>query len=792
MTATAVTALALGIGANTALFSVINAVLLRPLSYPHPERIAALMRQYPGGDIWATTATKFAFWRDQNQSFEAVAAHSFMPIGLNLVGRGEPQRLAGLATTADYFRVFGVRPQIGRSYTAEEDRPGAGKFAVLSFSLWQSLFHGDPGALGRVVSLSNESYQVIGVMPQGFESPQHADLWVPMQLKIDPSDVSNNYPVIGRLKPGASLEMAQADMKVVGERFRKTYGSDKMGTRESIAVAKYRDYLVGDSKRPLWILLAAVGFVLLIACANVANLLLARSAARQREMAVRIAIGASGGQIIRQLLTESLVLSMAGAAGGCLLAGLFLPLLLGLAPADIPRLGGAAIDWKVLLYTLAVASSTGTLFGLFPALQSARLGTGNPLREGTRTTSAASRRVRQGLVVSEIAITLLLLAGASLLIRTLKNLGSVEPGFDAKDVLTTQMSLSDKYANPRALAQLNTRVAARLESVSGVKSVATAGLLPLTPYMDLPFEIVGRAEKRDAVRDELYRFVSPRYFSTLRIPVIDGREFAETDSAASEPVIIINKALAAKHFPKQDPLGQQMLVGRGIGPIFADKPRRIVGVVGNTRDAGLGQPDPPVMFVPEAQVGEALLKLDMSALPLNWIIRTSGNPMALAERIRREALTVAGDVPLAEPRPLEGIISNSLARQRFVMTLLIAFASLALLLGTVGLYGVVSYSVAQRTRELGIRSALGAGRTDLVHLVLGEGMRLAGVGLAIGLLAIFGLTRFLESLLYGVSPSDPVVVGGVTFLMGAVTLAACGLPAYRASRVEPLIALHEE
>jgi hypothetical protein len=274
--------------------------------------------------------------------------------------------------------------------------------------------------------------------------------------------------------------------------------------------------------------------------------------------------------------------------------------------------------------------------------------------------------------------------------------------------------------------------------------------------------------------------------------VIDGREFAETDSAASEPVIIINKALAAKHFPKQDPLGQQMLVGRGIGPIFADKPRRIVGVVGNTRDAGLGQPDPPVMFVPEAQVGEALLKLDMSALPLNWIIRTSGNPMALAERIRREALTVAGDVPLAEPRPLEGIISNSLARQRFVMTLLIAFASLALLLGTVGLYGVVSYSVAQRTRELGIRSALGAGRTDLVHLVLGEGMRLAGVGLAIGLLAIFGLTRFLESLLYGVSPSDPVVVGGVTFLMGAVTLAACGLPAYRASRVEPLIALHEE
>ncbi len=789
----AVATLALGIGANTALFSVINAVLLRPLSYPNPERMVELLRQFPGATIWATTATKFAFWRDENQSFEAVAAHSFVPVGLNLVGHGEPQRLAALSTTADYFRVLGIQPAIGRSYTVAEDKPGAGKVAVLSFALWQKLFKGDRDVLGKNLSLSDNSYQVIGVMPRGFEDPLRADLWIPMQLKIDPADLSNNYPVIARLKPGVTLAMARADMKIVSERFRKLYGSNKMDDHESVAVTKYRDFLTDSTKAPLWILLATVGLVLLIACANVANLLLARSAARQREMAVRVAIGASSSQLAKQLLTESLLLSFAGAIAGCLLAGAFLPLLLHLAPSDIPRLAGATMNVQVFFYALLTAIVTGILFGLFPALQSARLGIANPLREGgTRSiTNAASKRVRQMLVVAEIAITLLLLIGASLLIDTLKNLQAVQPGFDAHRVLTTQMSLSDRYANGTSLAQLNMRVRARLEALPGVTSVASAAFLPLFPFGDLPFEIIGRPTKKD-VPDENYRIVSPQYFATLKIPVKRGREFDERDGADAAPVIVINEALAKKYFPRQKAIGQQMLVGGGIGPIFADKPRRIIGIVADIRDKGLDQPAPPEFFEPEAQVSSGLLHLDLELLPLNWIVRTTGDPMAIAEQIRREALTVAGDLPMADPQPLEKIVSNSLSQQRFVMTLLSVFAALALLLGTVGLYGVISYSVAQRTRELGIRSALGARRSKLLSLVVGEGMRLALAGLLLGLLSAFALTRYLRSLLYGISPADPVVLATVTLLMGAVALAACFFPAYRASRIDPLVALRDE
>ncbi len=790
----AITTLALGIGANTALFSVINAVLLRPLSYPHPERIVELLRHYPGLDVWATTATKFDFWRKHNQVFEAVAARSFVPIGLNLVGQGEPQRLTALATSSDYFRVLDVEPLLGRTYTEAEDKPGAGKFAVLSFALWQNLFRGNPHVLGKTVSLSDESYQVIGVMPRGFSSPQRTDLWVPMQLNVDPSDISNNYPVLARLKPGATLEMARAEMRVTAEQFRKAYGSEKIGEHESIEVVKYRDFLTADTRRPLWILLGAVALVLLIACANVANLLLVRSAGRQREMAVRIAIGASSRQLINQLLTESLLLFLAGAVAGCLIANAVLPLLLRLGPADIPRLADASIDLQVLLFALGVALLTGVAFGLFPALQSARLGIANPLRESSTraSTSKASKRVRQALVIAEIAITLLLLVGASLLVETFRNLQAVQPGFDPRHVLTMEMSLSDKYSNGPALGLLNTRLSDRLRTLPGVSSVATSALLPFTPFADLPFEIIGQPTSRNNMPDENYRFISPGYFSTLRIPVEQGREFTEHDTPDSAPVIVINQALARKYFPKRNPIGQQILVGRIIGPMFADKARRIVGVVGNLRDAGLGLPAPPELFEPEAQAPPAMAREVFGLLPLNWLIRTSGDPMAIAERVRREALTVAGNLPLAQPRPLEQILTDSLGQQRFLMTLLTAFAAMALVLGTVGLYGVISYSVAQRTRELGIRSALGAHRTHLLSLVIGEGMRLAGAGLALGLVSALALTRFLQSLLYGISASNALTLGGVTALMGGVAVAACFLPAYRASKVDPVIALHDQ
>ena len=791
---TAVAALALGIGANTAIFSVIDAVLLRPLSYPHPERMVEILRAYRSETGSSTTPTKFAFWQRENQSFEAMAAHSFLPIGLNLVGRGEAQRLAGLAVSADYFRVLGVEPMLGRMFTAAEDKRGAGKFAVLSYALWERIFGGQASAIGKTLAISNDSYEVIGVMPRGFDTPDHADVWVPLQLVVDPKDRANDYPVIARLKKGVTLAMAQADMRVVGERFRKTYGSDYMNKTESVAVWKFRDFLVGDAKQPLWILLAAVGFVLLIACANVANLLLARSAAREREMAVRVAVGASSRQIIGQLLTESLLLALVGAASGTLLASLCLPLLLRLTPKAIPQLADATIDWKVLLFALGVAVFTGLLFGLFPAVQSARLGIANPLREsGTRTTTnAASQRVRQGLVVAEIAITLLLLIGASLLLKTLGNLQAVRPGFDANNVLTMKMSLSAHYATPRQLGELYRRVAARLESLPGVESVALANMLPMTDWSDLPFEIVGRPVKLENMPDEKYRFVTQSYFRTLRIPVVKGREFTDRDTTDSERVIVINEAFAREYFPKQNPLGEQILVARIMGPLFADRPRRIVGVVGDTHDDGLERPSLPQMFEPLAQIPPTLLSGQATLVPGCWMVRTAGNPMAIAERVRREALTVAGDLPMGEAKALTEVLSESLGRQRFMVTLLTVFAGLALLLGSVGLYGVISYSVAQRTRELGIRSALGAQRTDLLRLVVGEGMRLTAVGLAMGAAAAFGLTRFMHSLLFGVSPADPLILGAVTSLLGMVGLVACFVPAYKASRVDPLVALHQE
>jgi putative ABC transport system permease protein len=793
-TATVIAVLALGIGANTALFSVLDAVLLRPLNYPQPDRIVELLRKWPTDEAWATSPTKFDFWRRENRSLDAIAAHSFGAIGLNLVGHGEPRLVLGLAATDGYFRVLGSRPFLGRTYTAQEDLPGAGHYVVLSYGLWQRLFNGDRSAVGKSLSLSNDSYQILGVMPPGFDSPEHPDLWVPLQLHIDPSDRASDYAVIGRLKPEVSVAAAQADFHLVGDRFRKAYGTGLMSVRESIRVAPFRAYLIGDAGRPLWILMGAVGLVLLIACANVANLLLARSTSRRREMAVRVALGASAFQIVRQLLIESLLMAVAGALCGWAIASFSLPVMLKLAPADLPQIASAGIDGRVLLFTLAVAMLTALIFGFFPALQSAQLGIANPLREaGFRTTgSAGSQRIRQALVVAEVAVSLILLIGAALLIRTVINLRAVHPGFDPRHVIVMRMGLDSRYYDGAALQRLNTRIMDRLRTIPGVLSAASAGMPPMTAYFDLPFEIVGRPVKNDEMPDERYRLISPGYFSTLNIPLLEGREFTADDTSSSAPVIIVSREFAEKYFPRQSALGQQILVGRIIGPDFADKPRRIVGVSGGLHDSGLNRPAPPEMFEPESQAPAGLLKVDFSLVPLNWLIRTAGEPMALAETIRREALTATGDVPLSHAEPLSLTIDNSLARERFLMALLTIFAGLAVLLGMIGLYGVIAYSVAQRTRELGVRSALGARRGDLLRLVVGSGMRLAGLGLVLGLAGALALTRFLASLLYGVRPSDPGLFASITLFLAAIALTASFVPAYRASRVDPVVALRDE
>lgn len=797
MTLTALTALALGIGANTALFTVVNAVLLRPMNYPSPERIVELTRSWQGGKYnWpAVTPTKYDFWRRENHSFEAVGAYNFGGAGVNLAGQSEPERLTSLPVTAGFFRVLGIQPHIGRTFTEAEDKPGAGHFAVISYALWQRLFHGDKNAIGRAMSLNAANYTILGVMPPSFEFPLSADLWTPMQLKIDPADNANDYDVIARLKPDVTLPQAAEDMHLVALRFGQEFGRGiMMGKDEDVGVINFHSWVVGNVRPTLLVLMGAVGFVLLIACANVANLLLARSAVRQHEMAVRTALGASGRQLMRLLLTESLLLSMSGAGLGILLAQSAVPLLLRLAPASLPLTPHVGLGWRVFLFAAAIAVLTGLLFGLFPVLQSLRLGIGNPLREaGTRTTgNASASRARQMLVVAEVAISLVLLVGAGLLIETFRNLSGVEPGFDANHVLTMQMSVSDeRFRTTAAMASMARRVLTRLEAIPGVEAVGTITALPTELGFDDPFEIIGRPPS-DEVADEFMRVVSPHYFSALRIPVVAGRAFTEQDTQQGRGVIIINEALTRKYFPRENPIGQQILVGRIMGPIFADTPREIVGVVGDTRDGGLGEPARPIYFEPLAQLPDGIMALTNQLVPVNWVIRTTADPLAMAERIRRETLTASGGVPMAEPRLLERVVGDSIARQRFTMTLLGIFAGMAMLLGAIGLYGVISYSVAQRTRELGIRAALGAARSDLARLVITQGMWLVGIGLVVGLVAAFGLTQFLKGMLYGVTAFDPSVLASVTALLAVVALAACWLPARRAARVDPVIALRDQ
>jgi putative ABC transport system permease protein len=799
MALTAVGTLALGIGANTALFTVVNAVLLRPMNYLQPDAIVEVTRSWPGFvNVSAVTPTKFDFWRSENHSFRAVAAYNFLPLGVNLTGRGEPERLTSLPVTADFFRVLGVNPLMGRTFSEAEDKPGAGHFVVLSYATWERLLHGDRNAVGQSLTLSGANYVIIGVMPERFDFPEQAELWTPLQLSIDPNDRANDYNVIARLKQGTSLEQATADMHIVAQRLRKRFGDLQMngGPRETVGVFRYHDWIVGDVRPALLILMGAVGFVLLLACANVANLLLARSTARQHEMGVRTALGASRWRLLEQMLAESLSLSLAGGLLGVLLAQFGLPLLLRLTPTGLRLAPGTEMDWRVFLFSAAVAVATGVLFGLFPAFQSVRMGIGNPLREGSlRTTaSAASNRARQILVVFEVAISLVLLVGAGLLVETFKKLSSVEPGFNPHNIVTMQMSLTDdRFRKTETATNFCNRLLTRLEALPGVLSVGITDALPLEPGRDLPFEIIGRHSiSGEDMPEEQIRGISPHYFSAMSIPVVAGRPFTERDTRQSSGVAIINEALARKYFPKQNPIGQSILIGRVMGPIFADVPRQIVGVVGDTSEKGLGNPPPPMLFEPFAQVTDALNELEMRIIPLHWVIRTPHDPLRMAEQIRREALTVSGGVPMASPRPLEEVVNSSIAQQRFTMTLLAIFAGLALVLGAMGLYGVISYSVVQRTRELGVRSALGAGRGDLFKLIVGQGMKLAAIGLLIGVAASLGLTRFLQSMLYGVRPSDPFVLASVILILAVIALLACYIPARRAARVDPVIALREE
>jgi predicted permease len=802
-TAIAIAALALGIGANTAIFSVINVVLLKPLPYAEPGRLMQLGRLFPNGVGNSASIPKFNTWK-KNDVFEAITAYDFAGPGMNIGAGDRPEQVKGIHVSAEYFRVFGAAPAIGRTFTAQEDLPGGPKVAVLSYTLWKDRFAADPGLMGRSIDIGGEPTTVVGIMPAAFQSDPPADIFIPLQA--DPNSVNQGHYLLvaGRLKPGVTLPAAKAQMKIVGERFRQA-NPEWMDKNESVSVVPLQEAEVGNVRPALLILLGAVGFVLLIACANVANLQLARASTRQREMAIRTAVGASRTRIVRQLLTESVVLALAGGVCGFILGAWGVRVLLAIAPGNIPRITDtahtatlvSALDWRVLCFTLGISFATGILFGLFPAVHVSRLDVNTSLKDtsGRAGTGRHQNRARGVLVVSEIALALVLLVCAALMIRTFVGLRAVNPGFDPHNVLTLQTSLSGgRYATTAQVDSLIRQMAPRLESLPGVQFAASAIMLPIEGGVDLPFNIEGKPPGKGNKYngDEQWRSVSAHYFSAFKIPLVRGRAFTDHDIGQSAQVVIINQTMAKKYWPKQDPIGSRMTIGKGLGPDFAEPAREIVGIVGDVRENGLADANQGVMYVPDGQVSNGLTQLANKVLPLSWIVRTSMEPKTLTAAIQHEFLAFDGQLPVSKIRTMEQVIAESTARQDFNMLLLTIFAATALLLAAIGIYGLMAYSVEQRTQEIGIRIALGAGSQDMLRLVIVQGLRLAGIGVAIGLAAAFGLTRLLSSLLFGVKATDPMAFGVVVVMLAAVAGIATYIPARRATRIDPMIALRYE
>jgi predicted permease len=693
---------------------------------------------------------------------------------------------------------------MGRAFTAEEDRPGGPRVAVLGHAVWTARLGSDPTLIGRTITLNGEPYTVVGILSARFRSDPPADMFIPLQADPNSTNQGHFLSVAARLNQGVTIERARAELKLIGDQFRRA-NPRWMSNDEQVTVLRMQDVVVRDVRPALLILFGAVILVLLIACANVANLLLARSAARQKEIAVRTALGASRRQIVRQLLTESVLLSGIGGALG-VLAGLWgVRALIALSPGDLPRAEelstapvlASLLDWRLLAFASAVSLATGLLFGLAPALQLSRPGLSGILKDaGTRgATNVRLTRARGLLVVAETALAVVLLIGAALLIRTFIGLRTVAPGIESHNVLTLQTSLAgQRYATTPEVERLTRRVVERLDSLPGVEAAALTVSLPVEGGPDLPFRIEGRALAADAQfhGDEQWRFVSPQYFKALKIPLLRGRSFDERDAQSAPPVVLVNAAMAAKYWPSQDAVGQRITIGKGLGPEFEDPTREIVGVVGDVREEGLDRPAPPVMYVPAAQMPDALTRLGNSIVPMTWIVRSASAPTGLAGAIQREIQAADRQLAVARVRPLDQVLAQSIARQNFNMLLLTVFGAIALVLAAIGIYGLMSYSVEQRSHEIGIRMALGAARTDILTLVVGGGMRLAGAGVVTGIAAALGVTRVLSRLLFGVRSTDPATFAAVAVMLSTVAWLACYLPARRATRVDPIVALRYE
>ena len=799
-TIAAVAALALGIGANTAIFSVVNAVLLKPFTYPEADRMVEFFhRPASGGSLLATNLASipmFHLYQRRTSAFQDVAAYDFTSPGFNLTG-DRPEQLHGIHVTEGYFRLFGAQAMLGRTFTPLEDSPHGGKVVVLSYGCWQRRFGGDPAIVGKWLSLGNEPYSIVGVIGKEFFSDPDAEIWLPFQFEPQSTNENQYFQAAARLKPGITLAAANAQMKLATDEYYRLFPISNRQEGEIFAVEPLRDLIIGDARRSLQVMLGAVGFVLLIACANVANLLLVRASGRKREWAMRSALGASRGRIIRQLLAESVLLAAAGAGLGLILGLAGVRALLAVSPAALPRVGengtAVGIDWRVLAFTLAVALLTGILFGLFPAFAASRTDLNSALKEGSNRSGTGSRagKTRSVLVASEVSLALVLLIGAALLIRTFISLRAVTPGFDSHNVLTAEMSMTGALLHTTAgIAQLSRDVRNRLNAAPGVQVSASTVWLPNQVDDGLPFQIAGHPEK--GWMGGRWMSISPGYLSVFKIPILSGRDFRETDTLAAPGVVLINEALANRFWPHENPVGQYIQIGTGLG-VQANEPQRtIIGVVGDTHNNALGHPPDPMMMVPTAQVVDWYAAAYSDTSAMIWVARTRGDPHQAIAAVTEQLRLASGGLPVAHLRTMEEVLGRSTARESFNMLLLTVFGAVALVLAAIGIYGLMAYSVQQRTQEMGVRMALGANPSAIRKLVVWQGIRLTLIGVAVGIAAAFGLTRLIATILFGVKPWDPAVFIAAPLILSAVALLAVWLPATRASKLDPMQALRME
>jgi len=788
-TLVAVFCLALGIGANAAIFSVVNAVLLRPLPYTEPDRLVGVNEKLSTGGQGSVSVANFRDWRELGTGFEALAA--WQSLSLNFQGTAEqataePERIQAVAATANLFSVLGARPLRGRTFAEGDDAPGREPVALVSEKLWRTRFGGDPALIGRALRLDGTAYTVIGVMPASFDFPANGtgtDAWTLYTLPSQQGRARGSHflSVVGRLRNGVSMQQALVQLQEVAARLEREFPQEQAG--RSVLVTPLRDTVVGRSRRALLILLGSVALVLLIACANVANLLLARAAVRRREVAIRLALGASRTRLVRQFLVESLVLALAGAVFGALLARWSLSLLGPLAESALPISGGIPLDGRVFGFLLLASLISGLAFGIVPALQASKEDVRDTLSDaGAKTTSSGrQQRFRNALVVLEIALSLVLLIGAGLLMRGFVNLSGTAPGLVAENVLTAHVAIPAAQLDGSALKIFHPLLES-LRRIPGVRSAAVVSMLPIQDaWTNGSYLVEGRPAPppgKDFIAE--YRVASPQFFSSLGIPILRGRDFTEGDGGVGVRRLIVNEALARQQFPGENPVGRQLRLDR-------EAPHTIVGVVGGVRQAGLDTPPLPEIYFPYVQIGS-----DRWLGDATLVIRTAVPPASLASAVRQAVRSIDPGLPIYKVQTMEEVIGRSLSDRWLNLWLLGIFAGIALVLSAAGLYGVISYLVAQRTREIGVRIALGAQTRDVIRMVMEQGAKLTAAGVALGLLGALAFTRVLASLLYGVSARDPLTFASIAALLAAVALLATWLPARRAARVDPMVAIRKE